>query len=96
MDLKIHVSNVEDVRKEFAARGLSVSEWARVQGVSAALTYQILSGSRPLGRRGQSHRISVLLGLKAGIVASAVHELEFVHTPTVDADRRLQTQEVAR
>lgn len=66
----VPVCTVEDVRAEFARRGLSVSEWARRNGVSAQLTYQILAG-RKLGLRGQSHTICVLLGLKSGLADSS-------------------------
>lgn len=66
----VPVCTVEDVRAEFARRGLSISEWARRNGVSAQLTYQILAG-RKLGLRGQSHTICVLLGLKSGLADSA-------------------------
>jgi gp16 family phage-associated protein len=72
----VPVCTVEDVRAEFARRGLSVSEWARRNGVSAQLTYQILAG-RKLGLRGQSHTICVLLGLKPGI-ADASEGLTFI------------------
>ena len=72
----VSVCTVEEVRAEFERRGLSISEWARRHGVSAQLTYQILAG-RKMRLRGQSHTISVLLGLKAGVVDSA-GELTFV------------------
>ncbi|WP_137745951.1 hypothetical protein [Acidovorax sp. NB1] len=39
----VPVCTVADVRAEFKKRGISVSEWARVRGVSAQLTYQILA-----------------------------------------------------
>ena len=56
---------VERVRSEFEANGLSVSGWAKKHGFSQALVYQILSGRRkPV--RGESHRIAVALGLKKG------------------------------
>ena len=35
---------VERVRSEFEANGLSVSGWAKKHGFSQALVYQILSG----------------------------------------------------
>lgn len=75
----VPVCTVADVRAEFRRRGISVSEWARRRGVSAQLTYQILAG-RKVGLRGQSHEISVLLGLKPGVVSSA-EELCFVYAP---------------
>lgn len=58
-----------------------MSEWARVRGVSAQLTYQILAG-RKAAVRGQSHEIAVLLGLKPGLLGNA-DELRFAHTPPV-------------
>ena len=79
MSTIIHVCTVDDVRAEFKRRGLSVSEWARREGVSAGLTYQILAG-RKVGQRGQSHQIAVLLGLKQGLV-DAGDDLRFVYAP---------------
>lgn len=66
----VAVCTIEEVREEFRRRGISVSDWARRQGVSAQLTYRILAG-RTLGLRGQSHEICVLLGLKPGVIGSA-------------------------
>lgn len=55
------------VKEAFASHGLSVSGWARENGFSQSLVYQILSGKRqPI--RGESHRIAVALGLKEGVV----------------------------
>lgn len=55
----------EQVKREFADYGLSVSEWAKERGYSQALVYQVLNGNRK-AIRGESHRIAVDLGLKAG------------------------------
>lgn len=52
-------------------QGKSVQEFARENKVDAATTYQILSG-RKKGRRGESHRVAVLLGMKAGVLESTV------------------------
>lgn len=49
----------------FETSGWSVAEWARLQGFSTGLVYQVLEGRRKC-LRGQSHRIAVALGLKAG------------------------------
>lgn len=49
----------------FEKTGISVAEWARVQGFSTGLVYQILEGNRKC-LRGQSHQIAVALGLKTG------------------------------
>lgn len=55
------------VRELFADAGMSVAEWARVQGFSTGLVYQVLEGRRKC-MRGQSHRIAVALGLKEGLM----------------------------
>ena len=56
-----------DVRAEFERKGISVAEWARQHKGNRTLVYEILSGNpRRTCRRGQSHRVAVLLGLKAG------------------------------
>ncbi|MDP3597150.1 MAG: DNA-binding protein [Nitrospirota bacterium] len=53
-------------RKLFQTSGASVAEWARVQGFSCVLVYQVLKGQRKC-LRGQSHRIALALGLKKGV-----------------------------
>lgn len=63
------VRTTEDVRREFAMRGLSIAAWARLHGYSCQLVYQILGGQKPC-LRGQSHRIAVHLGLKQGLIGS--------------------------
>tara|TARA_R110001583_G_scaffold58042_3_gene173322 strand:- start:2109 stop:2363 length:255 start_codon:yes stop_codon:yes gene_type:complete len=55
----------ESIKKEFRLRGLSISGWAKRNGYSQALVYQVLSGRRfPI--RGESYRIAVQLGLLDG------------------------------
>ncbi|PPC83158.1 MAG: DNA-binding protein [Methylotenera sp.] len=49
----------------FDESGISVAEWARVNGFSSALVYQVLDGSRKC-LRGQSHQIALALGIKNG------------------------------
>lgn len=80
----VAVCTIEEVREEFRRRGISVSDWARRQGVSAQLTYRILAG-RTLGLRGQSHEICVLLGLKPGVIGSA-NDLKFAHAKSTPHD----------
>lgn len=70
------MSSCEEIRNEFAQRGLSISEWARTRGFSTALVYQVIAGKRK-AVRGQSHRIAVALGLKDGIDAD-INDLPFV------------------
>jgi gp16 family phage-associated protein len=55
----------KEIRAVFETSGISVAEWARVSGFSTGLVYQVLEGRRKCVR-GQSHRIAVALGLKAG------------------------------
>lgn len=55
----------EEVLKEFGRRGISAAEWARRNGFSPTMVYQVLK-ARNLPMRGQSHRIAVALGMKEG------------------------------
>lgn len=59
-------SSVNEPRSIFVESGISIAEWARAEGFSTALVYQVIDGKRPCVR-GQSHRIAVALGLKSGI-----------------------------
>ena len=52
-------------------QGKSVQEFAREHGVDPATTYQVLAG-RKKGRRGEAHRVAVLLGMKLGIISAAL------------------------
>lgn len=54
-------------RRELLEAGVSVSEWARMNGFSRHAVVDVLRG-RSLGHRGNSHRIAVALGLKTGRV----------------------------
>lgn len=58
-----------DIRQEFKDRGESISDWAVRHRFNPNLVFMVLSG-RSKGIRGQSHRISVALGLKRGTTAS--------------------------
>lgn len=64
-----------EVRQEFACRGLSIAAWARANGFSPPLVYQVLSG-RKQAARGQSHEIAVALTLKIG-EAGELQDLPF-------------------
>ena len=50
-------------------QGKSVQEFAREHGVDPATTYQVLAG-RKKGKRGEAHKVAVLLGMKDGIITS--------------------------
>ena len=57
-------------------QGKSVQEFAREHGVDPATTYQVLAG-RKKGKRGEAHKVAVLLGMKDGIIPSqATHLVE--------------------
>ncbi len=60
------VKSLAEARAEFIARGKSISEWARENGFSANLVFDILGGRKKC-LRGQSHQIAVRLGIKQGI-----------------------------
>jgi len=70
MKHKAQLKTPEQVRAEFDRLGISVAEWSRVHAVNRQLVYEILSGRRRVFRRGQTHRIAVLLGLKHGELAA--------------------------
>jgi len=52
-------------RAEFDRRGQSISAWARQHKVGRSLVYEILAGRKKC-KRGASHKVAVLLGLKLG------------------------------
>jgi gp16 family phage-associated protein len=61
-----------EVRAEFARKGISISAWAREHKCSRTLVSELLAGSEKRRCvRGQSHRIAVLLGLKAGEIVDS-------------------------
>jgi len=55
---------IEDVRRQFAAEGITIKEWAEDCGYSVSTVYAIMGG-RIRCTRGVAHRIAVDLGLKA-------------------------------
>lgn len=54
---------IDDIRREFRARGLTVTQWASQMGFSRDEVYALLNG-RTRGNWGRSHAIAVALGLK--------------------------------
>lgn len=56
---------IEEIKREFAVRGIAISDWARQMGYSPGLVHQVLSG-RLKCVRGQSHDVAITLGLKKG------------------------------
>ncbi|MBQ1766856.1 MAG: DNA-binding protein [Aquincola sp.] len=55
----------KQVKADFERTGQSVAEWARKHNVSRSLVYEVIAGRRAC-KRGLSHRIAVLLGMKIG------------------------------
>jgi gp16 family phage-associated protein len=55
----------QEVKDEFERKGISIASWATANGFNTNLVFEVLSG-RKKGIRGQSHKIAVKLGLKAG------------------------------
>lgn len=58
---------IEQAREKLEERGESVAEFARAKGLDPATCYQVLYGTKK-GRRGESHRCAVALGIKHGVV----------------------------
>lgn len=63
-----------DVRKDLLTRGISIAEWSRSYGFNPNQVFNVLAG-RNKGLRGKAHEISVLLGLKNGVVRRKVRKL---------------------
>jgi len=61
-----NIKSTDEVRAAFVAHGQTISHWARMNGFSVNLVFDILGGRKKC-LRGQSHRIAVRLGLKHGI-----------------------------
>jgi gp16 family phage-associated protein len=54
-------------RKWFDQTGTSVAQWAREKGYPVSVVYRVLSGR--VTKRGKSHEVAVLLGIKSGVIA---------------------------
>ena len=52
-------------RAEFASNGVSIAAWAKANGFTQSLVYEVLAGRKKC-LRGKSHKIAVLLGIKTG------------------------------
>ncbi|MFN3437816.1 MAG: DNA-binding protein [Acidovorax sp.] len=63
----------QQVREEFASRGLAYADWARQKGYSPTLVSMIVNDNEGAPQRkclrGESHNIAVELGLKQGTVS---------------------------
>lgn len=67
------VKTREQVKSEFARKGVSISAWAKANDFDPKLVYEILNATpaRPC-LRGQSHKIAVRLGLKEGVITNSI------------------------
>lgn len=61
------IKTPEEVRAEFDRLGVSIAAWARKHGFKRGLVYEVLAKRRKC-KRGNSHKIAVLLGLKDGVI----------------------------
>lgn len=59
------LKSATEARAEFDRKGLSIAAWARANRVGKSLVYEILAGHKKC-KRGDSHRVAVLLGMKHG------------------------------
>ncbi len=57
----------EEVRTDFDRRGVNVSKWARNHGLTRQAVFDVISG-KTKGKRGDSHKAAVLLGIKDGVI----------------------------
>lgn len=57
------VKTPEQIKADFEANGITVSEWARTKGWTPREVSLVLNGQIK-GRYGKSHNIAVALGLK--------------------------------
>ncbi|KAF5074229.1 hypothetical protein DSECCO2_183360 [anaerobic digester metagenome] len=65
--IRRNIRTIQEVSAEFQSRGKSVAEWARENGLNPMVVYDLMQG-RSAGKRGESHRAAVLLGIKDGVI----------------------------
>ncbi|TCS38503.1 gp16 family phage-associated protein [Paucimonas lemoignei] len=67
------VKTREQVKKEFARKGVSIRAWAIANHFDPKLVYEVLNSqpARPCVR-GQCHKIAVRLGLKEGVITNSI------------------------
>lgn len=66
-DAAISGQALKAARSRFDHDGETVQAWAVRHNVSASTVYEVLAGRKKC-RRGDAHRVAVLLGLKAGVI----------------------------
>lgn len=60
----------DQVKEEFNEAGMSIRQWSVENGFAPSLVYRVLS-LKKIPRRGESHDIAVLLGIKEGKLSGA-------------------------
>lgn len=70
----------DQVRAEFNRLGVSMAAWARQHQVGRSLLYEVLAGRKKC-KRGDSHKIAVLLGLKTGSIVERPDAVNVPQTP---------------
>ena len=58
----------EQARAALDRKGMSIAEFCRIHDLNKNLVSDLLNGRRK-GRRGETHRAAVLLGIKDGVIA---------------------------
>lgn len=53
------------------SQGKSVKDFADENELDLHTTYQVLAGTKK-GKRGEAHRVAVLLGIKEGVICTVV------------------------
>lgn len=61
--------SADEVKKDFARKGISPRSWAIANDIKPFVVYQLLAGTAQ-GTRGESHRAAVLLGMKEGEIVA--------------------------
>lgn len=64
---QVKLRSREQVREQFFKQGVSIAEWARENGFRYSQVIDVLRSEREC-RRGNSHKIAVLLGIKDGTI----------------------------
>ena len=54
----------QQVKARFQQQGVTVSQWAKQNGIERDVAYRLLNG-RSVGLRGKTHEAAVKLGIKA-------------------------------
>lgn len=66
-DIAISEQALESARARLEYHGETVQAWAARHDVSPSTVYEVLAGRKKC-RRGDAHRVAVLLGIKQGVI----------------------------